>query len=91
MGNTYLEIEDLEMAATALQEYIDDVQANIDVMKRAASDCSDNLGSDVFSARAVAQVEECAASLSGTLEQASEQKARIQTRAQEIRDLESRL
>lgn len=91
MSNTYLDDEDLEMAAAALQEYIDDVQSNIDIMKRAATDCSDNLGSDVFSARAVTQVEECAAKLSGTLEQAAELKARILAKAQEIRDLESHL
>lgn len=91
MGNTYLDDEDFEMAAAALQEYIDDVQANVDIMKRAAADCSDNLGSDVFSARAVAQVEECAASLSGTLVQAGELRALLLKKAQEIRDLESRL
>lgn len=83
----YLDDRDLESAASALAEYIQGVQEAISTMTKAAKDCNDNLGSDVLTAKAVTQVQDCAKSLETTIQEAENLQKRIKNKVQQIRDL----
>ena len=49
MAGKTVDTESLGQAAAALGTYIADVKSNIQKMNDAAQDCSDNMGSDVYS------------------------------------------
>ena len=49
MASKNVDSEALLQAANALSIYIDEVRNNIQRMKDAATDCSDNMGSDEIS------------------------------------------
>lgn len=87
MASNYLDDADLDAAAKALGEYIRGVSDASSKMSKAAQECNDNLGSDVLSAKAVAQVQQCAKSLQATIQQAQDLRQRITRKAQQIRDL----
>ena len=53
------------------------MNVNIQKMKDAARDCSDNMGSDKYSANAIADLEECIKKLSQAMEDAEETRRRI--------------
>lgn len=69
--------EALGTVAAALERYISDMNVNIQKMKDAARDCSDNMGSDRYSANAIADLEECIKKLSQAMEDAEETRRRI--------------
>lgn len=69
--------EALGTVAAALEWYISDMNVNIQKMKDAARDCSDNMGSDRYSANAIADLEECIKKLSQAMEDAEETRRRI--------------
>ena len=85
-GNSMLETDDLRAAAQALQTYIDDVQTDIQTMNKAATECIDNMGSDQYSTRAALQLQDCAQSLSKTIEEAESLREKILRRAEETED-----
>ena len=59
---------------------------NIQKMKDAATDCSDNMGSDVYSQKAIAKLETCAKDLQKTLNEASELRKKILNKKKQIED-----
>ena len=86
MANKTVDTEALGQAANALSTYIDAVQNNIQKMKDAATDCSDNMGSDVYSQKAIAKLEACAKDLSKTLSEATELRKKILNKKKQIED-----
>lgn len=77
MAGKTVDIEALAMAANALSQYIDEVKTDIQKMKDAAVDCSDNMGSDVYSKKAIIKLEVCARSLAGTIMEAESLREKI--------------
>lgn len=71
------ETEALGTVAAALERYISDMNVNIQKMTDAARDCSDNMGSDKYSANAIADLEECIKKLVQAMEEAEEIRRRI--------------
>ena len=86
MANITVDTEALGQAAQALSAYIDEVQKNIQKMKDAATDCSDNMGSDVYSKDAITKLEGCAKELQKTLTEASELRTKILNKKREIEE-----
>ena len=64
MAGKTVDTESLGQAAAALGTYIADVKSNIQKMNDAAQDCSDNMGSDVYSKKAIANLQTCGKELS---------------------------
>lgn len=86
MANKTVDTEALSQAANALSTYIEEVQNNIQKMKDAATDCSDNMGSDAYSKKAIAKLETCVKDLTKTLYEASELKKKILDKKKQIED-----
>ncbi len=84
-GNT-VDTESLEQAAKALSGYIEEVQNNIQKMRDAATDCSDNMGSDVYSQKAIAKLGDCIKALSATIQEAQSLRATILKKKQQIEE-----
>ena len=84
-----LESEDLRSAAQAFQTYIQEVQDSVNIMQRAATDCMDNLGSDVFSNQAAARLQECVKNLSSTIQEAQDVQRQIQQKISELDELQA--
>lgn len=78
--------DSLGMAAKALETYISEVQNNIQKMKDAAVDCSDNMGGDVYSKKAIEKMEDCAKALTKTIQEAEELLERILDRKTKIEE-----
>lgn len=81
-----LDLNDLQSAVQALQIYIQDVQSNIEVMNKAATDCMDNMGSDIYSEKAASKLQECVKSLSLTIEEAYELHGKILKKISDIEE-----
>lgn len=77
MGRGNTSTEALGTVAAALERYVSDMNLNIQKMKDAARDCSDNMGSDKYSANAIADLEECIRKLVQAMEDAEEIRRRI--------------
>lgn len=86
MANKTVDTEALGQAANALSTYIEAVQNNIQKMKDAATDCSDNMGSDVYSQKAIAKLVTCTKDLQKTLSEASDLRKKILNKKREIED-----
>ncbi len=86
MANKTVDTEALGQAANALSTYIEAVQNNIQKMKDAATDCSDNMGSDVYSQKAISKLEACVKDLSKTMTEASELRKKILDKKKQIED-----
>ena len=86
MSGITVDTEALGQAAAALGTYIEEVNNNIQKMKDAAIDCSDNMGSDVYSKNAIIKLEDCAKELSATIREAEELRKRILEKKREIED-----
>lgn len=84
MAGVTVSTEALEQAAAALGKYIEEVSGNIQKMKSAAKDCSDNMASDVYSMAAVQRLEGCLAELSRTIIEAQNLRVKIQSKKTEI-------
>ena len=89
MANNTVDTESLGQAAAALSTYIEEVNGNIRKMKDAATDCSDNMGSDVYSQKAISKLETCANELSKTLQEAAELRDKILAKKRQIEDSQS--
>lgn len=86
MANNTVDTESLGQAANALGVYISEVQDNIQKMRDAATDCSDNMGSDVYSQKAIAKLGGCIKSLSVTIQEAESLRATILKKKQQIEE-----
>ena len=86
MAGRQVDSEALGMAAKALGDYISAVQGNIQKMKDAATDCSDNMGSDVYSSKAIEKLQVCTKELSRTMEQAAVLQKAILKKKREIEE-----
>ncbi len=86
MSNKTVDTESLGRAATALATYIADVKSNIQKMNDAAQDCSDNMGSDVYSRRAIENLQACAKELSKTIASAEDLRKKILAKKKQIED-----
>ena len=86
MAGKTVDTESLGQAAAALGTYFADVKSNIQKMNDAAQDCSDNMGSDVYSRKAIANLQACAKELSRTIQEAENLRRKILTKKQQIED-----
>lgn len=86
MAGITVETEALEQAANALSVYISEVQSNISKMQDAATDCSDNMGSDVYSRKAIEKLSDCAKELSKSIQKAEELRSKILAQKRKIED-----
>lgn len=86
MAGKTVDTESLGQAAAALGTYIADVKSNIQKMNDAAQDCSDNMGSDVYSKKAIANLQTCAKELSKTIAGAEELRKKILAKKKQIED-----
>jgi len=86
MAGKNVETNALGQAAAALGSYITDVQNNIQKMKDAAQDCSDNMGNDAYSRRAILRLSDCAKELQRTLAEAESLQKVILAKKRQIED-----
>ena len=86
MAGKTVDTESLGQAAAALGTYIADVKSNIQKMNDAAQDCSDNMGSDVYSQKAIANLQTCAKELSKTISSAEDLRKKILAKKKQIVD-----
>ena len=86
MANTNVDTEALEQTALALSVYIDEVSRNIQKMRDAATDCHDNMMSDVYSKMAILKLETCIVDLHKTLRVAQDIKDKILAKKRVIED-----
>ena len=86
MSGRTVDTEALQQAANALGTYISEVTNDIRKMGDAAQDCSDNMGNDVYSQRAIAKLQSCRAALGKTMTQASELRQKILAKKREIEE-----
>ena len=85
MAGKTVDTESLGQAAAALGTYIADVRSNIQKMNDAAQDCSD-MGSDVYSNKAITNLQTCAKELSKTIAGAEELRKKILAKKKQIED-----
>ena len=86
MAGKTVDTESLGQAAAALGTYIADVKSNIQKMNDAAQDCSDNMCSDVYSKKAIANLQTCAKELSKTIAGAEDLRKKILAKKKQIED-----
>lgn len=86
MAGKTVDTESLGQAAAALGTYIADVKSNIQKMNDAAQDCNDNMGSDVYSKKAIANLQTCAKELSKTIAGAEDLRKKILAKKKQIED-----
>lgn len=86
MAGKTVDTESLGQAAVALGTYIEEVKNNIQKMKDAATDCSDNMGSDVYSKNAISKLEDCAKELTKTITEAEGLRSKILAKKKQIED-----
>lgn len=84
MAGKNVDTNSLRQAASALSKYITDINASIYKMKDAAQDCSDNMGSDVYSKKAIDNLNECISELSKTMAEAEALRKRLLRQVQII-------
>lgn len=72
MAYNNVDTEALREVVAALEVYITDMNGYIAQMKDAAQDCSDNMGSDRYSAKAIDNLDECVVKLEQAMEDAEE-------------------
>ena len=86
MAGKTVDTDALNQSASALSTYISEVQQNIRKMQDAATDCSDNMGNDVYSQNAIRKLEDCVKEVSKTIAQANELMRRILAKKRQIED-----
>lgn len=86
MAGKTVDTESLGQAAAALGTYIADVKSNIQKMNDAAQDCSDNMESDVYSQKAISNLQSCAKELSKTIAGAEDLRKKILAKKKQIED-----
>ena len=86
MSGKTVDTDALERANIALQKYIGTVQFGINYLQNAAQDCTDNMGSDVYSQKAVQQLEFCLKDMNSAIKKAEEVRQKIMRKQREIED-----
>ncbi len=86
MAGKHVDSEALGQAAAALKTYINEIQNNIQKLEDAATDCSDNMGADEYSKKAIQKMSDCAKDLSKTIKEADDLQKRILTKKCQIED-----
>jgi len=86
MSKVTVDSESLGEAASALGKYISEIESSISKMNDAATDCSDNMGNDVYSQKAITKLQSCSKSLKKTIEEAKKLQQRILRKKQEIEE-----
>ena len=82
-----VETDALGQAAKALDEYITEINKNIEKMNDAAIDCQDNMGKDVLSQKAIEGLKDCITGLSKTIKKANELKTIILKKKKDIENM----
>lgn len=77
MAGITVDTDALDQAATALGTYISEVLESIHKMRDAAVDCSDNMGSDLYSQKAIEKLGICIKDLSQTIQEAQDLRKKI--------------
>ncbi len=72
MAYNNVDTEALREVVAALTEYTTDMNGYIAQMRDAAQDCSDNMGSDRYCAKAIENLDDCIDNLKGAMEYAEE-------------------
>ena len=72
MAGTTVDVEDLERAEHYLMEYINRVSMNTSMLRNSAKEFEENVGSDMYSQRAIQQVESSIRSINQTMTKAEE-------------------
>lgn len=86
MAGSSVDTEALGQAASALSTYVSEVQNNIRKMQDAATDCSDNMGNDVYSQNAIRKLQDCVKDVSRTIAQANELMGKILAKKRQIEE-----
>ncbi len=88
MSSVTVDTEALGKAAQALGVYIESVKKSAKTMQDAAVDCSDNMGSDKISQKAIANLSSCVKKINKTLSDAESLRKLILKKKTEIENLE---
>ena len=86
VSSSTVDTESLGQAANALGAYIGEIQEIRQKMIAAATDCSDNMSSDVYSQKASAKLGDCIKSLNATLQEAQALQQTILKKKQQIEE-----
>ena len=86
MAGKTVDTEALQRASIALQKYIGKVQYSINSLKSSAQDCSDNMGSDVYSQKAIQQLESCISEINKSITKAEQVRQKILKKKREIEE-----
>lgn len=81
-----VDIEDMKSAESQLQEYIRQVQFNVNMLRGSAQEFQENVGSDMFSQRAIQQIESSIRAINKTLVKAEELMRTVKKKRDEIED-----
>lgn len=84
MAGITVDIEDMKRAENQLQEYIRQVQLNVNMLRGSAQEFQENVGSDMYSQRAIQQIESSIRVINKTLVKAEELMATIKKKRDEI-------
>ena len=84
MPGKTVDTDALGQAAAALGVYVDEVKNNVQKMRDAALDCSDNMGNDVYSKNAISKMDQCAQELAKTIREAEDLKRAILAKKSQI-------
>lgn len=76
--------EALTKANIALQKYIGSISDCINNLQSVAKDCSDNMGKDVYSKRAIEELQKCINDIRISMKQAEEVRQKIIRKHREI-------
>ncbi len=90
MATRQVDVDSLVQVVNLLGTYIKAVNLDIQKMKHAAIDCSDNMGNDELSRQAISDLEDCAKELSKTTVEAEELKKKIQEQIKRIEEMRRR-
>ena len=86
MANKTVDTEALGRANIALKIYIGKVQMGINMLSNSAQDCSDNMGSDVYSQLAIKELNFCLKDMQKAIDKAEDVMQKISKKITEIED-----
>lgn len=84
MASKTVDVEDLERAENYLMEYINRVSMNASMLRGSAKEFEENVGSDMYSQRAIQQVESSIRSINKTMAKAEELAKTISKKRRQI-------
>ena len=86
VSSSTVDTESLGQAANALGAYIGEIQEIRQKMIAAATDCSDNMSSDVYSLKAISKLLRCIKNLDATIQEAQTLQQTILKKKQQIEE-----